>query len=284
MPPTNPLENAIRSAARANETLAAMFRRAGSVESGRGYVISAYRTANRALAQALQESNRTLAVWDTIRTLKASLRNGIRTSMLDASAAGVEEALRQLRFYEGEDQTVIPIVLGTQVDSAVTALMAQVERQEQLLNAYLAAGLDETLITGDAERQGVLRPSDILTGAAFWMAALMWGGYQSQVESRPQYDKQAVATLDARVTECCLKVHGQIQELDDKFHLTGSPRFADHLDWTPFHWYCRTSIALYLPEYDDGLTARMRSGANYFLSERAAGRWPDQHPANAFIE
>ncbi len=67
------------------------------------------------------------------------------------------------------------------------------------------------------------------------------------------------------------------------FHLEGTPRFADELDWSPFHYYCRTSIALYLPEYDDGITARMQLSASTVLEERANGIWQDRDPADAFI-
>ena len=97
------------------------------------------------------------------------------------------------------------------------------------------------------------------------------------------FQKQAIAALDAHTTDCCLRVHGQIQPLDGLFHLTGEPRFADNMDWSPFHWNCRTSVALYKPDYDDGLTEKMHEGANFILSERRAGRNPDQWPVDAFF-
>jgi hypothetical protein len=96
------------------------------------------------------------------------------------------------------------------------------------------------------------------------------------------FKKQAVAAIDARTTDCCLKVLGQVVDLKAKFYLTGEPRYADYLDAPLFHWYCRTSQVLYLPEYDDGLSALMQSSAKKVLDERAAGQRIDRHPADAF--
>jgi hypothetical protein len=70
--------------------------------------------------------------------------------------------------------------------------------------------------------------------------------------------KQTIPAIDERTTDCCLRAAGQTRPINEKFKLTGEPRFADELDWTPFHWYCRTSVVLYLPDYDDGLTEKLR--------------------------
>jgi hypothetical protein len=79
-----------------------------------------------------------------------------------------------------------------------------------------------------------------------------------------------------------LQVHGQIQPLDKPFRLTGTPRYADEMDWPAFHWYCRTSGVLYQEQYDDGLTERMRNGARTILNERADGIFIDRYPVDAF--
>ena len=60
------------------------------------------------------------------------------------------------------------------------------------------------------------------------------------------------------------------------------PAYACELDWPPFHAWCRTSVALYLPKFDDGLTARMEKSANIVLDERNKGIYRDRHPADAF--
>lgn len=69
------------------------------------------------------------------------------------------------------------------------------------------------------------------------------------------FQKQAIATIDARTTDCCLRVHGQIQPLSQPFKLTGTPRFANEIQAPPFHWYCRSTEVLYNPAFEEfGIT------------------------------
>lgn len=91
--------------------------------------------------------------------------------------------------------------------------------------------------------------------------------------SRRQYQKQALAAIDGRTTRCCLNVHGQIQDLDRPFVLSGTPRFADAMQQPPFHHRCRTVIALYLPEMEQigPTTESLRSAARAQLRQ-APGR------------
>ncbi len=58
----------------------------------------------------------------------------------------------------------------------------------------------------------------------------------------------AVAVIDNRTTDCCQRVHGQVQPLDQPFVLTGEPRFADRMQWPGFHWRCRTSVVVVFSE------------------------------------
>ncbi len=84
------------------------------------------------------------------------------------------------------------------------------------------------------------------------------------------YKKQVVATIDDRTTDCCLRVHGQIQPLDEPFQLTGTPRFADEVQDPPFHWYCRTAEALYHESFEEiGIpTSAMQEAASVELEAR----------------
>lgn len=52
--------------------------------------------------------------------------------------------------------------------------------------------------------------------------------------------KQAVATINNRTTDTCLRVHGQTQLIGTPFELTGRPRFSRQQQHPPFHWNCRT--------------------------------------------
>ena len=89
--------------------------------------------------------------------------------------------------------------------------------------------------------------------------------------SRTEFRKQAIAAIDDRTTDCCLRVQGQIQRLNDPFVLTGRPRFADRLQGPPFHWRCRTATTLYTVEMEAvGVpTADMVEAARAELAARA---------------
>ncbi|HCR71213.1 MAG TPA: hypothetical protein DIW23_07210 [Anaerolineae bacterium] len=287
MSKNNPLEKAIRSSVKMNETIGTLFRETGTIQEGKGFVVTVYKNANRALPQALKETNVRFAVRDIVSELKQTLNSNLRSVLNDSIDSGIEESARQLRFYNIQTNTKnIPKDLSKQVDTALEVIMAQVDSQASAIQAALITdAVDNTIITGDEDRQGILRPSDILSVATFWIAALIWDSFSYwalQNQGGTRFSKQAIAGLDARTTDCCLRVHGQVQDLKGKFKLTGTPRFSDYLSWSPFHWYCRTAITLYLPEYDDGLTKRMKDSARYVLTQRANGKTPDQHPADAF--
>lgn len=72
----------------------------------------------------------------------------------------------------------------------------------------------------------------------------------------PRVRKQAVAVIAGNTTKCCLAVHGQIRKVDEPFTLTETPRYSDQMQHSPFHWKCRTSIAMYHPVFESagGLT------------------------------
>lgn len=102
--------------------------------------------------------------------------------------------------------------------------------------------------------------------------------------SQRGWEKQAIAGIDERTTDTCLRVHGQIQPLDKPFRLAGTPRFADHIQAPPFHWRCRTSQALYVVQMEEvGFsTDQMRHAASVEIKARQeTGKKQDIHPAHA---
>lgn len=121
------------------------------------------------------------------------------------------------------------------------------------------------------------------TDTSTWVAALAVVLVLSRAYneiSQITFQKQAIAAIDHRTTDCCLRVHGQIQKLDGKFILRGTPRFANKLKSPPFHWHCRTIWVLYTPELE-GLgttTEEMISAATAEIKARKEeGRsriWP----------
>jgi len=99
-----------------------------------------------------------------------------------------------------------------------------------------------------------------------------------------QWKKQVIAAIDERTTDCCLRVHGQVQPLNAPFMLTGTPRFADMMQHPPFHWYCRTAEALWIEEFEEQgtTTVAMRAAASAEIEAREkTGTRPEIHPAHA---
>lgn len=105
-----------------------------------------------------------------------------------------------------------------------------------------------------------------------------------ETEAGVTLGRQAVAAIDERTTDCCLRVHGQIVGMDQPFRLTGSPRFADYVMAPPFHWHCRTAETLYIPEFEEiGVkTGDMRSAARGEIeARRKTGKRQEIHPSHA---
>lgn len=283
----NPLEQAVKSATRANDRIGESFARFGTAEHPRGFVLSAYRNAHRAMLSALKEDNRLVAVLDVTAGLRLTLQSSIRAELEDMQAFGQDEAARQLGYY-GVEPPPDPLGSRTQGraerEAAMAAIMAGYDAQSALVSALVVSGAEDGQIVGDDSRAGVLVPSVVIAAAVYWAANLTWTSFSQTAQSQSAYKfkKQAVAGLDERTTDCCLRVHAQVREIDDPFDLYGTPRYADKMDWPAFHYYCRTSGTLYLPEFDDGVTVSMRLGADQILRERAAGGTGFRHPADAF--
>jgi hypothetical protein len=283
----NPLAHSIQSATKANDDLGALFGKMGTSEHPSGSILVAYRNARRAMTSALSEQDKIRAANEVMRGLRATVSQEVTTSFKHSQELGQELAFRQLGFYGKSDQPqAASMTLFSQADTAKSAVLAKVDAQTAGIHAILTAGLDDTLVVGNSDFEGLLK-NIVTLDIAFWIASLAWDSWQStvQIATKSQDDlfqKQAIATLDQRTTECCLLVHGQIQPLDQEFHLEGPPAYADYLDWPPFHGWCRTSVALYKPEYDEGITDQLTTDAAQVLAERNAGVNKVRRPADAY--
>jgi hypothetical protein len=281
----NPLRAAQQEGIKAVNGLGVLIGRLGTTQHPNSKTMVAYRNANRALTDVVNKGGSLGAAKEVTAQLRTNVRDGIKPVLKDAVGEGYRNAVKQLQLYELESPEMPELTLV--LNSAYGVMDATLQKQEAALTTMLLTGTDESLILGDDSRAGVLRATEVILAAAFWVAALWWKSFDETVGQAPgvggQFSKQAVAALDRRTTECCLRVHGQIQPLNSPFHLTGSPAYTDYLDWPPFHAWCRTSGVLYKPEFDDGLTQRMTDSAQTVLDERARGIYRDRHPADAFI-
>ncbi|KPL72267.1 hypothetical protein ADN00_15740 [Ornatilinea apprima] len=262
----NPLELAVQSALKANAYQLDLFAKAGTINHPRGVIMTAYRNARRSMRQALMDRNKIWAANEVMTALIRTIRFEIAPLLEKAQLYGLRDAQKQLEFY-GVKPTDDFMALGLQAqrEAALDAVVGTVEQQWKTTKGILQVGSDVDLILGDEERIGVLRPGDPIASVSTWISSLMWttwgGVVQTSTKQKNRIEKLAVVAVDSRTTDCCLNVHGQHVPFDEPFHLTGTPRYADHLDWSPFHNYCRTSIALYYEDYDDGITDQMKKEA-----------------------
>ena len=158
-------------------------------------------------------------------------------------------------------------------------------------NADLPTAVDRLLSVAISDgRASVYRMSGVAAKTqvsnSIWTASVLAAsGLFRRVNQVTQtvYEKQAIAAIDHKTTDCCLRVHGQIQPLDKPFILTGTPRYADKMDSSPFHSNCRTAIALYTKRMETkGITtAEMEDAAQAELRAREDGSREDIWPSHA---
>lgn len=232
----DPRQRSVELALRTNNRLAALFARMGTLEAPRGAVMRAYRSARRALRGRLRSR---LAVLETLDELRMGVRAAALMLLDQAEVLGIEQAERELGLW-GVPVLAAPEPSGRRQDT-LGAWLAPLEAQ---IAATLALSEDEALVLGDESRAGLLTPGPVLAGGARWLAAAAIGAYQGTVGvslrragRRDEFRKQAIAVIDHRTTDCCLRVHGQVQRLDRPFRLTGEPRYADEVMEPPFHWW-----------------------------------------------
>lgn len=274
-------EQAVRVALRSGDELKRLIDRLGTQDAPRGRILAAYRQARRAMRQAQNLTT----VLDVLRELRATVEDVMRATLASAALAGLDQARVELAVH-GLPNTVPPY----RTEQELAAAMAQYDAQAAAVQATWAATGDMAQIVGDGERVGILTPAPIIREGARWLGiAMLMATAAATTEmlqrTRRQEDfmRQAVAAIDERTTDCCLRVHGQVVGMNQDFHLTGTPRFAEYLRNPPFHWYCRSSTALVRREdANDPLSQQMRSAAALELGTRAAtGTRVEIHPADA---
>jgi len=274
-------EQAVRAALRAGDELKRLIDQLGNQAHPRGRLLSAYRQARRAMRQAQNLTT----VLDVLRELRATVEDVMRASLASAAQAGLDQARVELAVY-GLPNTVARAQPGL----PMAAWMAQYDAQASAVQATWMATGDMTQIVGDEERVGILSPAPVIREGARWLGIALLVAYTGATaemleRTRRQEDfmRQAVAAIDERTTDCCLRVHGQVVGMNQDYHLTGTPRFGEYLRNPPFHWYCRSSTALVRREdANDLLSRQMRQAAADEIGARAAtGTRVMIHPADA---
>ena len=277
----------IRAAEHTTRGLRVLFGRLGTKEHPRGRILSAYRNAHRALRDVFRRARGPQAIFEAREVLDA-----LRREVVSAGGQALDEAIALGRRQAEVERAVWELgPLDIETPDRVAMMdgwIATVDEQAAFALAVLATDGDPVLILGDDERVGRLRYSDTTRAGAMWVATAamqaLWVSLQGpQERSEMTWSKQVIATIDERTTDCCLNAHGQVVPFDADFRLTGTPRYADELDWSPFHDYCRTSIASVPTELaEDDLTAQMRDAARAELMAREeTGTTIEIHPSHA---
>lgn len=262
----NPHEVAIRAAERTTAGLARLFGQLGTREHPRGRVLVAYRNAHRGLRDAFrqQEGARWRGAQEVLGGLRREVEAAATTALAQAAELGLTQARTEMEAREIEiAQPRIP-----NLNPPLVAWMTMMDGQLAAVRATIATGTNDTLVLGDETRAGLLHPGSVIREGTRWLttaailAWLAWIG-QAMRDKEDEWAKQAIPCIDTHTTDCCLQVCGQVVPLSGKFHLTGTPRFADYQDWSGFHWGCRTSVVLVRPdEADDDLTGWLKRDAS----------------------
>lgn len=275
----------VRAAERTDQGLKRLFTRLGNSEHPEGQVFRTYRTLRTAVGAVLAQGRgvgERAAIRGLLLDARANLAVDFNDFLHEAADLGIDQAEAQVDAYGLGGFTS---GLDTErLQEALNAWLGVFDSQVAGVEGALILGADDAFIVGDEEQAGLLTPTPLTQAGASWLSlAAQWGFWWLIEEpvKRKGIDwwKQAIAAIDHRTTECCLRVHGQAVPLDKDFHLTGSPAYADYMDWPPFHRWCRTSVAL-VPKEDveDVLTHELRDAASAELRAREeSGRqhiWP----------
>jgi len=168
----------------------------------------------------------------------------------------------------------VPLVLDNAGQAAQTLGMTiRRELQAGLLQGESFPNLVSRLMAADSGAFARGRNSAVLAARRTVITAenaAKQEYYEQTKRDIPEVKKQAIAVVQSRTTDCCLRVHGQIVDVDEPFTLTGTPRFADRMQHPSFHWNCRTAVGMYHPSFESGglTTANMRSSAQAELRRR----------------
>lgn len=229
---------AVKAAERTGRQIRGLFDRIGTAEHPRGKIPSAYRGAHRELRYIYSRGGATarLEIGEVLRDLRQDVVLAVDELLAEGVAAGTVLGREQADVREIASQPLRVII-----DPVRTAWLSATEAQ---LNAAAAVSFDEFWLLGDAEHAGILHPGPVAREGSRWVAWAVTLGFLAELGLEPgetisvgDWHKQAVAGIDERTTDCCLKVHGQVVPLDGEFSTLGDPAWADRQAWPAFHWW-----------------------------------------------
>lgn len=296
-------ERAIQNALDTGDDINALFDKLGSADYPRGVIMALYRSFLREVEPHLDNPP---VVREMLRTFKTRLTVAFTQVFEQAAIVGANRAERDIARNDiVENSALLPDpILSQLTQPARDAISAAIDAQLNAVYAQLAMGRDPVSIVGDNGRVGLLSPSSILKIGKRIVAEIVssardqrlreafsggFGGIgglilpNANIAAKTEvYKRQAIAAIDERTTDCCLRVNGQVVGVDELFRLTGTPRYADKMADPPFHDYCRTSVALvHEDDIDDKMTSDMKKAAIAEIKAREDGSRATINPADS---
>ena len=232
-----------------------------------------------------------------LRQLEGEVGGILRGVVTSSSELAIENMRRELSLLPAEiradfNQQALPFsqINHKMVERFLPVAVNDARLATSALSLQLQQELQTGLLQGQSFDQLVRRMMAVTptgTGNAVWArgetsAMLMTRRTVIQAENGakveaiaeveraiPEVQKQAIASMGPTTTDCCLRVHGQTQPVSQPFELTGEPRFADRIQYPPFHFNCRTSTAMWHPVMEESLpTSKLRDDARAELRRR----------------
>jgi len=268
-------ERAIKLGLDVNEQMRQVIGRyIGTTDKPRGRLLAAYRNARRAIAGNTSSPN-------DVREILAGLRQAtdaiIREALTTSAGNGWEAGRLNANIYALPPVPEFPPANNGLSAAGLAAVLAALDAQITTIQGMVNTGLaDEALILGGPDRVGMLSPAQVQREGAHWVALVTigllitaLGQSTSRDRGGPVYLKQAVAAIDERTTDCCLRVNGQTKPQDKPFVLTGTPRYADEMAGPPFHNWCRTAtVIVRASDANDDVTREMRDAGQAEIKAR----------------
>jgi|GEM_PF-1499636 len=273
----NPLKQAHKQALRDIIALRLLFwRMLGSSEHPRGRLLTAYRSARREMASVLRSSSfRAQEANDVLIRLQTEVQRIGAEAVQQASELGRASAEKQIAAYSKAGLSIDVAAEVAELEAVLDGVTGSVESQLRQVHAMVRSGASVETIVGAGQRLGALQPGPVARELARWITtasaagtAVWIAGRDGRLAEESPFQRQAIAAIDHLTTDCCLRVHGQIVGMEEDFHLTGVPRYADHMRRPPFHDYCRTVWVLYNSRFDDELTGQMTAASRAELAAR----------------
>ncbi len=173
------------------------------------------------------------------RGLNLSLTSGLVN--FDLVEVGLEDVLGAL----GQDLSALAATLRAQLRLG----LLQGESFDALVARLLAA---DASVFARGKTSALLAARRTVITAENATRDTLYQHYQAQI---PGLQKQALAAIATNTTDCCLRVHGQVQPLSGPYILRGTPHFAREMMYPAFHWNCRTASVPYHADFERGASS-----------------------------